>query len=79
MLTEWHVAHNENQNIDETEFMANAPEQYRVSFDIFNSISQILLAPECYWMKPICANALGQFFLNTDVLKKFAAGTRGLR
>jgi|LGVF01.1.fsa_nt_gb hypothetical protein len=76
-LTAWHVAQTKNPETRERQFLDNHSKQYRDAFNIFNEVSQILLPPESYWMKPIVANAMGQFFLNTDILLKLASAFRG--
>jgi hypothetical protein len=68
-LTEWCITQRNRLNVTEDDFIKTLTAQYTEPFYSFQGVSQIVLAPECYWMKPIVANALGQFCLNTDIIK----------
>lgn len=69
-LTEWQVAEATRPGTTMSRFRNTLPPDYQIAFDIFNSTSQVILAPECYWMKNIVANALAQFALNIDIMPR---------
>lgn len=78
-LVQWQWREREGENIDKSieSFQNELPDAYRTPFDIFNTTAQVLLAPEMYFLKDLFANALGQFFLNTDILQTLILGFKG--
>jgi len=76
-MVEWSVAQSSKKNPRFEEFYDSLPAKYQEAFDLFNSITQILLPPYNYWMKPVASNALGQFALNTDILMRIAVWLEG--
>jgi hypothetical protein len=76
-VTEWFLAERRDEHLDEARFIAGLPEQYKEPFDVFNTVVKILLHPDSYWMRPVLANALAQFFLNTDILQRLNLGFQG--
>jgi len=72
-VTEWTVAEATRLGPSIDQFCSSMPSSYQVAFDIFNTTLQIMLAPDCYWMKSIAANALAQFALNIDIMPRLIA------
>lgn len=76
-LIQWYYHKNNFPDSTIESFINGLPATYQQPFDIFNTVAQILVPQEMYWMKGIIANSLGQFQMNTSILEILDLGFQG--